>query len=82
MLRGELWADGVYLRGRRGTWPTFEASPRARAIALRKVADLASDPRVAEALAEICNEVAEKRYCELVTDPEAARRVRNQKRVR
>ena len=48
-LRGELWAESVARRcARDRPWPATE---RARAIALRKIADLGEDPRLSQMLA-------------------------------
>lgn len=59
--RGYLWADSVARRvGTEREWPPHEG--RAREIALGKVDDLGSDPRMHEALARECAADAARRW--------------------
>jgi hypothetical protein len=59
--RGAHWAAEVIRRvGRARPWPPFEG--KARAIALRKVADLGGDVDVLEARALHCWERAKETY--------------------
>lgn len=59
--RGAHWAADVIRRvGRARPWPPFEG--KARAIALRKVADLGGDAVTREARARHCWERAKEEY--------------------
>jgi hypothetical protein len=63
--RGALWGERVakLLVAR---WPRWRPSPKALAIAARKVADLAGgDAEVAGRLARVCFAAAAKRFTEL-----------------
>jgi hypothetical protein len=63
--RGETWAMRVVGRTHaRPPWPTFD-DPKCRAIARRKVADLAVDERLRDELALIANVWAALRWSRL-----------------
>lgn len=69
--RGAFWAEDVAHQQLASSpacwppWPAFDASPRVRAIALRKVADLGGDERTRTMRARYCCESAARRYEEL-----------------
>jgi len=70
--RGEVWAMGLARRVRLDhPWP--EGSPRVAAIARDKVADLARDPRLREALAGELARWASRWWRAARRDPGAAR---------
>jgi hypothetical protein len=78
--RGAYWAEGVVARMRIAPgdwppWPAFDESPRVRAIALRKVADLGGDERTRIRLARYCCESAGERYEELRAEVAAREQV-------
>ena len=59
---GQRWGEAVH-RARPGQpWPTWDESPRLRALAHAKVAEVADDPRLAEALARACAQAAARAY--------------------
>jgi len=77
--RGDYWAEDVVATfhvppAAWPAWPAFDDSPRARAIALRRVADLGGDARTRALRARYCCERAARRYAELRADVAAGRR--------
>jgi hypothetical protein len=65
-LRGELWAEQV-VRTLVARWPSWRRTPRALAVAARKVADLAgADAGAHGELASVCFEAGRRRFIELV----------------
>ena len=71
--RGAFWAEYTTQQLRIAPsewppWPPFDTSPRVRAIALRKVADLGGDERTRMIRARYCCQSAAKRYEELRDD--------------
>jgi hypothetical protein len=65
-LRGEVWAEQV-VRTLVARWPSWKRTPRALAVAARKVADLAGVDAAAHGeLASICFDAGRRRFLELV----------------
>jgi hypothetical protein len=65
--RGVYWAQDLARAGWRGPFPSWEASPRVRAIARRRVSDLARREWDVAALARLCARAAAARWAELAT---------------
>ena len=55
---GQRWGAAVRETRPGQPWPTWEASPRLRQLARAKVADIADDERLRDALARACADAA------------------------
>ena len=59
---GQRWGAAVRQTRPGHPWPTWEGSPRLRQLALAKIADVADDERVRDALARACADAAGAAY--------------------
>jgi hypothetical protein len=63
--RGVYWAQDLVRAGWRGPFPSWEASPRVRYFARRRVEDLARREWDVAVLAQLCARAAAERWQEL-----------------
>jgi hypothetical protein len=61
-VRGQRWATLVAERMPRRRFEPWPRTAKARAIALRKVADMTSDPRLRERLADVLEDAAARTW--------------------